>query len=136
VYLISDKQDIEEASPIADYLFDRGLDVTQPATDGDEALVLEDHKENLLSCDAAMIYYGRASDIWVRMKQRELQKIAGYGRTSPILAKAIYISRPQTDSKERWRTHDALVIKGYEGFIPDRLAPFIDQVQKAKGVHV
>jgi hypothetical protein len=136
VYLISDKQDIGEAMPVADYLFDHGLDVTQPATEGEEALVLEDHKENLLSCDAAMIYYGRASEIWLRMKQRELQKIAGYGRTSPMAAKAIYISGPATESKERVRVHDALVIKSYEGFAPDQLVPFIDQVQKAKGVRL
>jgi hypothetical protein len=136
VYLISDKQDIDDSMPVADYLFDQGLEVIQPATEGDEALVLEDHKENLMACDAAMIYYGRASDIWLRMKQRELLKIAGYGRSSPLLAKAIYISGPRTDSKERVRIHDALVIKNYSGFSPANLSPFIGQIQKAKGVHV
>jgi hypothetical protein len=136
VYLISDKQDIDDAKPVAEYLFDHGLDVTQPATEGEETQVLEDHKENLLSCDATMIYYGRASELWLRAKQRELQKIAGYGRTSPMLAKAIYISGPPTDSKERVRVHDALVIKNYQGFAPDQLGPFIDQLQKAKGAHV
>jgi hypothetical protein len=136
VYLISDKQDTDDSMPVADYLFDQGLDVIQPATEGDEALVLEDHKENLMSCDAAMIYYGRASDIWLRMKQRELLKIAGYGRSSPLLAKAIYISGPPTDSKERVRIHDALIIKSYEGFAAANLNSFIGQIQKAKGVHL
>ena len=133
VYLICDKQDMDSVRPIEDYLFDKGLDVTLPAVEGDETQIIQDHKDNLLMCDAVMIYYGRAGDLWLRMKQRELQKIAGYGRREPLTAKAIYISGPPTDSKERVRDHDALVIKSYDAFSPERLQPFVERVQRAKG---
>jgi hypothetical protein len=133
VYLICDKQDMDSVRPIEDYLFDKGLDVTLPAIEGDETQIIQDHKDNLLMCDAVMIYYGRAGDLWLRMKQRELQKIAGYGRREPLTAKAIYISGPPTDSKERVRDHDALVIKSYDAFSPERLQPFVERVQRAKG---
>ena len=86
-----------------------------------------------MMCDAVMIYYGRAGELWLRMKQRELQKVAGYGRTEPLTAKAIYITGPPTDSKERIRDHDALVIKNYEAFSPERLQPFLERVQRARG---
>jgi hypothetical protein len=133
VYLICDRQDIDEVAPVENYLFGEGFDVTLPAMEGDEAQAFQDHKENLLMCDAVMIYYGRANEIWLRMKQRELQKIVGYGRAEPLLAKAIYVTGPQTDSKERIRDHDALVIKNYDAFSPDTLKTFLQRVRQAKG---
>ena len=133
VYLICDKQDLDSVRPIEDYLFDKGLDVTLPAIEGDETQIIQDHKDNLMMCDAVMIYYGRAGELWVRMKQRELQKVAGYGRTEPLTAKAIYITGPPTDSKERIRDHDALIIKNYEAFSPERLQPFLERVQRSRG---
>lgn len=133
LYLICDRQDFSETAKLEDYLFDQGLDVTLPAMEGDEAQIMQDHKENLLMCDAALIYYGRANEIWLRMKQRELQKIAGYGRTQPMLAKGIYISGPPTDAKERVRDHEAVIIKSYDEFSPSDLQPFMALLQKAKG---
>ena len=45
--------------------------------DGSEAEVLQDHKDNLLLCDALLIFQGRASEGWLRMKLRELLKLPG-----------------------------------------------------------
>lgn len=134
VYLMCDKQDIDAVRPIEDYLFDQGVDVTLPATEGDENQIIQDHKDNLLMCDAAMIYYGCANEIWLRMKQRELLKVAGYGRMAPLAAKAIYISGPPTDSKERVRDRDSFVIKNYDAFSPQQLEPFLERLKNAKGV--
>jgi hypothetical protein len=132
VYLICDKQDMHSVRPLEDYLYDRGLDVTLPAMEGDESQIIQDHKDNLMMCDAAMIYYGQAGEIWMRMKQRELQKFA-HGRAAPLAAKAIYISGPPTDSKERVRDRDALVIRNYDAFSPEPLQPFLELLQRAKG---
>jgi TIR domain len=133
LYLICDRQDFSETAELENYLFDQGLDVTLPATEGDEAQIIQDHKDSLLVCDAALIYYGRAGELWLRMKQRELQKIAGYGRTQPMLARGIYISGPPTEAKERVRDHEAVIIKNYGGFSPEDLQPFVARLQKAKG---
>jgi hypothetical protein len=136
VYLICDREDMTDISPIESSLFDRGFDVILPAFEGDEAQIKEYHKESLMDCDAVLIYYGRANDIWLRMKQRELQKIAGYGRKRPLLGKAIYITGPPTQPKEHIRDREALIIRNYESFSPDCLQPFLDQVQKGKGASV
>jgi hypothetical protein len=133
VYLICDREDMEEVTPLADYLFERGLNVFLPAVEGDESMLREDHKANLVDCDAAMVYYGRGSDVWLRMKQRELQKAAGYGRARPMLAKAIYIAGPQTPVKRNVRDLEAVVIKGFEGFRPELLAPFLEKVGRGAG---
>jgi hypothetical protein len=130
VYLICDREDMAEVQPLADHLFERGFNVFLPAMEGDESLVREDHKTNLVECDAVVVYYGRGSDVWLRMKQRELQKVAGYGRTRPLLAKAIYITGPPTPAKEHVRDHEALVIRSFDGFSPDALAPFVERVGK------
>ena len=133
LYLICDKEDFADADVLADYLFEQGVDVILPATEGDEAQVYEDHKANLLECDAALVYYGRANEIWLRMKLRELQKVAGYGRAAPLLAKAIYVGAPRTDAKERLRDHAAVIVKNYEAFSPESLRAFLAQLSKDKG---
>lgn len=133
LYLICDREDLEAANELASYLFDEGVDVILPATEGDEAQVYEDHKANLMDCDAVLIYCGRANEIWLRMKMRELQKIAGYGRTAPLVAKAIYLGAPRTDAKERVRDHDFHIVKEYGAFAPAHLETFLTQLRKAKG---
>ncbi|MBV9926751.1 MAG: TIR domain-containing protein [Acidobacteria bacterium] len=133
VYLICDREDIDDVRPVEDCLFEQGLNVVTSAVEGDEAALREDHRANLIECDAVMTYYGRANDIWLRMKQRELQKVAGYGRTKPLLAKAIYITGPATPSKERVRDQESLVIRNFDRFSPDCLRPFVERVTSGKG---
>jgi hypothetical protein len=133
LYLICDKEDLDAANALATYLYDQGVDVILPATEGNETQVYDDHKANLMDCDAVLIYYGHANEIWLRMKLRELQKIAGYGRTAPLLAKAIYVGAPRTDAKERLRDRETMIIKNYESLSPDHLRAFLDHLRQKKG---
>jgi len=133
LYLVCDREDLEAADELAAYLFEQGVDVILPATEGDEAQTYEDHKANLMECDAVLIYYGRAGELWLRMKLRELQKVAGYGRAAPLLAKGIYVGAPRTDAKERLRDREATILRDYGPFSPDSLRPFLDRLRKEKG---
>lgn len=136
IYLICDQQDYDAVAPLESYLYDQGYEVILPAMGGDEAQVRDDHKQNLLHCDAIMMYYGQASEFWLRTKLRDLQKIAGYGRTKPMRAKAIYMSAPDTFHKQRFRTHEAMLIKNFNDFSPDSLSSFLLQLEnvgRAKG---
>lgn len=136
IYLICDRDDVDSVAPLRDYLYDLGYEPILPSLDGIETEIREDHKENLLWCDACLIYYGAASGAWLRSKLRDLQKIAGYGRTKPMLAKCVYVGPNETPDKQGFRTHDAVVIKNYDAFSPASLAPFLDQFsqsQPAKG---
>jgi hypothetical protein len=133
VYLICDQSDVDAVGPLQDYLFERGCEVTLPLVEGSEAEVFEDHKENLLLCDAVVIFQGRASEGWLRMKLRELLKLPGYGRTVPLSGKAIYVGAPESPTKERFKTREAIVIKHYGEFTPLPVEPFIAQIRNAKG---
>jgi hypothetical protein len=130
--LICDKQDYDAIASLEDYFYGQGFEVTRPLMEGDEAEVREDHKESLLLCDAVVIFYGNTSEGWLRTKLRDLQKIAGYGRSKPMLAKGIYVGGPETDSKLRYRTHEALVMRDFGSFSAATLQPFIEKLQSAK----
>jgi hypothetical protein len=124
IYLISDRRDAENTRPLEDFLFGRQYEVILPVFDGDEAQVRQEHEANLTDCDAALIYYGAGNELWLRSKLRELQKIAGYGRTKPMLAKAVYVAAPATPEKVRFRTLEAM-ISGSEGPTAAALDPFL-----------
>lgn len=133
IYLICDQSDVEAVGPLQDYLFGQGCEVTLPLTEGSEAEVFQDHKDNLLLCDAVLIYQGRASEGWLRMKLRELLKLPGYGRTTPLLGKAVYVAGPSSPPKERFKTLEAMVIKNYGEFDPTSFEPFTARISNAKG---
>ncbi|HYJ86260.1 MAG TPA: toll/interleukin-1 receptor domain-containing protein [Pyrinomonadaceae bacterium] len=133
IYLICDQSDMDAVGPVQDYLFAQGCEITLPLTEGNEAEVFQDHKDNLLICDAVLIFQGHAGEGWLRMKLRELLKLPGYGRSTPLLGKAIYVAGPVSPPKERFKTQEAQVIKNFGEFDPQPLQPFIARVSEAKG---
>jgi serine/threonine protein kinase len=132
LYLICDPKDEPAVEALEDYLFDQGLEVSLPAFDGADADAAALHQENLCVCDAVLIYYAAAPKAWVDIKLRELLKAAGYGREGPIAVQAVYIAPPHDHRKERYRSHQAGVIRQPDGFAPSSdLDAFVSQVKEA-----
>lgn len=121
VYLICDMLDLDEIKPLEDFLFDNGCEVMLPIFEGEESQIREDHIENLKMCDAAIIFFGNANEIWLRSKTRDFLKINGYGREKPLKVKAIYLAGASSMAKERFRSQDAEVINGMSEFPEDKL---------------
>jgi len=135
VYLICDQRDMDAVAPLEDHLFAEGCEVILPAFDGDEAQVRRDHEESLALCDAALLYYGAGSELWLRQKLRELQKAAAYGRPGPIAVRAVYLGPPEGTQKSRFRTHEALVLQPPAGaFSSSALDVFLNQLKPQVGV--
>ncbi len=132
VYLIHNQDDAQAIEPVKEHLINQGYEITVPFFDGDESELREDHQDNLVVCDAVLIYQGKASALWQRGKQRDLKKAAGWGRQSRFLAKAIYLAAPETDHKTEFQTGEARVIQDYGKFNPDILAEFIADLEKVK----
>ncbi|MGA2256355.1 MAG: serine/threonine-protein kinase, partial [Thermoguttaceae bacterium] len=133
VYLICDSRDESAVEALEDYLFERGLEVCLPAFDGSDADAESLHRENLLTCDAVLVYYGAAPKAWVDIKLRELLKAAGFGREQPIQSQAVYVAPPDDHRKERFRSHQADVIRQSQVFAPcPELDAFIDSVKEAR----
>ncbi|HVZ24658.1 MAG TPA: toll/interleukin-1 receptor domain-containing protein [Sediminibacterium sp.] len=114
VYLICDMQDLDLIAPLEDFLFNSGFEVMLPLFEGDESQIREDHIENLKICDIAVIFYGKANEIWLRSKTRDFLKISGYGREKPLKKKIIYLAGEPSPVKERFRSQDAEVINGLQ----------------------
>ncbi len=133
LYLICDPKDEANLEMLEDYLFDQGFEVCLPAFDGDDLAAAELHQDNLLTCDAVLVYYGEAPRAWVDIKLRELLKAAGYGRETPIAVQGVYIAPPEDRRKERYRSHQAQVIHQGADFAPgDELNAFIAQVKEVR----
>jgi hypothetical protein len=128
LYVIHDQRDTEAAALLVDHLYDH-FEVLQSVFEGDEAEIREYHDENLRNCDGVVILYGSTNELWVRRKLREIQKAPGYGRTKPAPTVGIVVAGPRTAEKERFRTHDAMVLPQFEGISPDSLEPFVAKVK-------
>ncbi len=129
IYMIYDQRDGDGPQVVEDYLFSEGYEVIAPVFDGDEAEVRREHEESLSVCDGVLLYYGSANELWLRRKLREIQKAAALGRKKPISGKAILVAAPGSPTKQRLRTHEALVIDQQSGFDPEPLRNFLNQIR-------
>ena len=132
VYLICDDQDLENVTSIEDFLYDKGCEVIVPVFEGEQADIRLDHQENLKTCDAVIIYYGAGNDLWIRAKSRELLKISGYGRSTPLNHKAVIIAPKKTTSKQRFRSRDLSVINFLESQNLELLEEITNKILKQK----
>ncbi len=129
VYVMCDQNDINEASQIADYLYKNNLEPELPVFEGDEKDRRLLHEDYLRECDAFVMYYGHAHELWLRRMRNDLLKVMGQGRCKPILANAIYVGPPGTPQKENLRIRE-LTIRQTEHLDPTSLKPFLEQVHR------
>jgi serine/threonine protein kinase len=131
LYLICDPKDEAAVEALEDYLFSQGLEVMLPAFDGDDADAAALHQDNLLTCNAVLVYYGAAPKAWVDIKLRELLKAIGYGRQAPIAVQAVYIAPPDDRRKDRFHSHQAGVVRQPGEFQPcAELDAFVSQIRE------
>ena len=82
----------------------------------------------VLAVLAVLMVAGVAGEAWLRRKMREIQKSAGYGRTAPPAAMGILLLEPRSAEKDRFRTHEGLVIRTWDA-AADPLAPFVSRLR-------
>lgn len=131
-YVICDRGDFEATNSLADYLFDQGFEVVTPVFDGDESEIRADHTDKLVSSDLIIIYSGDASDLWLSSKLRELRKLPGFPGYRRKLATAVYLGPPDTVQKQRFRTREALTIRGGPDFDPASLQPLLSAIEQGR----
>jgi len=129
VYLIYDRADTEAASVIDDYLYNQGFEVLKPLFEGTEQELREVHKDNLKTCDAALIYHGYGSEYWLNAKINDLRKAPGFGRSKPMAKKAVYISGEKSAAKEGFRSRELEVIKQFDDFSSEYLSSFTEMLK-------
>jgi hypothetical protein len=136
IYLIFDKRDLEGVLPLNNYLaIEKNYQVLLPLideADTDDKQAFEIHNDNLMECDAVLIYYGKVNQVWFEYKRRDLKKMVGLDRKRMLAAQAIYVAAPETAHKRLFNNPGALVIKNFADFSPAVLAPFIARLQTAE----
>ena len=134
IYLVCDARDLDAVTPLQQYLFAQGFEVTLPAFEGDETELREDHDSQLRDCHGLLIHYGAGSELWLRQKLGDLRKLAGLARSAPLRASAILIAPPSTQAKARLLTHEALVIRTTGDDATAALDPFLAKLRDAAAV--
>ena len=129
IYFICDQRDLDGTKPVEDFLFDSGFEIMLPVFEGDETQLRQEHEENLTQCDAVILYYGNANELWLRSMTRDLLRMPALGRTKPLLSKIAYLGNPSTPSKERFRSNELTVVNGITGFNPQLLNDFVNKLK-------
>jgi hypothetical protein len=96
--------------------------------EGSESDVREVHETSMVLSDAVLIYYGKSTEHWLRMRLLDLMKVRGWGRTEPYLAQALWVGAPDTPHKAKLHLTQALVLNGTADPSPTALEPFLAQL--------
>jgi len=130
IYLIADKRDVKEIDQLQAYLKKQGFNVVSPSYEGDLVDLRYIHQENLRRCDASIIYFGNATEDWIKTKLQDLLKAPGFGREKPLEAKAVYFNGKKDVDLEHYKKNNALVLGNNGGtFTPDHLKPFLTKIE-------
>ena len=132
LYLMCEKRDSAAIAPIRDALNQRGIQVDLPLWDGDQTDIRQDHEAILQDCDGVLIYYGAASEAWVREKIRDLRRARGLGRSRPFAIQSIYIGPEETEAKKLYSNLELVVVRNFATFAPVFLNPIVDGIVGGK----
>jgi hypothetical protein len=100
IYLLCDQRDLThpEFQAIRGYLLNQGYPVDLPAFEGDPGELRDAEKMSVSDSDAAMIYYGQASDVWVKLKRKAI--LTALAETGKRNTRALYLSSPDSNVKK------------------------------------
>jgi hypothetical protein len=112
IYLLYDKEDHDNVKPYVDLIEKSGFHVLIPTFNGELLEQRIKHMENLRALDAAIIYKGKTSEQWVRMKALDIMKAPGFGRKKPIVAKAILAPLNGINNREPFDGQNFRFIEG------------------------
>lgn len=130
IYLIADKRDVNDIDDLQSYLKGQGFNVVSPSYEGDLVDLRYIHQENLRRCDASIIYFGQATEDWIKTKLQDLLKAPGFGREKPLTAKAVYFKGQKDVDMEHYKKNNAMVLGNNGGtFSPEHLKPFLTKIE-------
>lgn len=98
LYVIYEKSSAGKMAEYLDLMRAKGFDVIEHGKNGDSAMPITTHINNLLSADAVLIYKGESTMDWMNSKIRDLVKAPGFGKSKPFRAVEI-ISMKKTADK-------------------------------------
>lgn len=89
IYLVAESKFSADVTKVQSYLESKGYIVLLMDYEQGHQAMISAHRNNLVDCDAALIYYGEDNRQWMKMKLIDLVKAPGFGRKKPMVAKGI-----------------------------------------------
>jgi TIR domain len=102
VYLYHRPEDTDYALCIAKALQQRDVEPVLPALEGDAAELTAFHRQNLVDCDAVVLCWASASEVWARVTSRELKNWRELGRESQFAYRGLVTGPPHNDRKKAY----------------------------------
>ena len=132
VYFMYDSLDKAEVVPIKKDLIKAGLNVIEPDFASDPVEMRNFHLEQLKQFDLGIIFQGKVSPNWVKMKVLDMLKAPGLGRQKPILGKAIISGADVKINKEFFQDFDVeLLSVDNDKSITKQLDDFLESLSVA-----
>jgi hypothetical protein len=100
VYLYHRPEDTQYAVEIAKSLAQRGIQPVFPAFEGDPAELAALHRQELAECDAVVLCWANAAEVWVKSQARELKNWRDLGRDKRFSCRGLVAGPPPGQRKE------------------------------------
>jgi len=100
IYIYHDQEDREFAFGIAKAFRDKGANYVLPAMQGNDVQRARLHKDYLRDCDAVILCWAQATDVWAKTSLNELRNWRDLGRTQKFRRRSLVLGPPPGVSKE------------------------------------
>jgi hypothetical protein len=100
VYVYHRPEDTDYALSLAKALQQRQVEPVLPALEGDAAELSAFHRQNLVDCDAVVLCWASASEVWARVTSRELKNWRDLGRETQFAYRGLVTGPPSGDRKK------------------------------------
>lgn len=127
VYLLFDKKDEKEISPIVKNIESRNIDVILPQFDDKQIEFLESHRQSLVKSDGVLLFANNNLN-WVNSKLNDVIKAPGFGKQYPFEAKAIYIKNSSIPKDKLSDFGDLQIFNGEGKNETTNIDPFLDKI--------
>ncbi len=139
VYLYHRPEDTAYAVAIAKSLAERGIQPVFPAFEGDPAELAALHRQELAECDAVVLCWANAAEVWVKSQARELKNWRDLGRDKRFACRGLVAGPPPGQRKDllvqlppRNEIDVVVDLTQFETPVPEALDPLIRASQSPK----
>jgi len=131
VYLIYDQVDKKGVEPLARLIEKNDMKVIHPQFDKELLVARQHHIDRLVNFDIALIFKQSVNDQWVKMKVLDLLKAPGFGRSKPVLGRAIVTGPGVKTEADLFAGHEISIIESpKDGLQQEEITDFLKNAIK------
>ena len=129
IYLICDKNERDQCTPISEFLEGKGFEVRYSNFDGELLQIRDTHIQNLKECDGTLIYYGKNNENWIKSKLFDSVKALGLGRSKDKNPTAIIVDSNKKVDLDLYFDKDNLILFRNQKVNKSSFKSFLNQLE-------